>query len=51
MQSHGAVWSPDSSRIAFISSAGGVGNKVFAANADGSGQPERLTDLPGNQVA
>ena len=51
MESHGAVWSPDSRRIAFISSAGGVGNKVFAANADGSGQPERLTDIPGNQIA
>jgi serine/threonine-protein kinase len=51
MASHGAVWSPDSSRIAFISSAGGVGNKVFVANADGSARPERLTDIPGNQMA
>jgi serine/threonine-protein kinase len=51
MQSHGAVWSPDSRRVAFMSSAGGVGNKLFVANADGSGQPERLTDLPGNQTA
>jgi eukaryotic-like serine/threonine-protein kinase len=51
MESHGAVWSPDSRRVAFTSSGGGVGNKVFVANADGSGQPERLTDLPGNQMA
>ena len=51
MDSHGAVWSPDGRRVAFVSSAGGVGNKVFVANADGSGQPERLTDLPGNQTA
>ena len=51
MESHGAVWSPDSRRVAFVSSAGGVGNKVFVANADGSGQPERLTDIPGNQMA
>ena len=51
MESHGAVWSPDSRRVAFISSGGSVGNKVFVANADGSGQPERLTDLPGNQTA
>ena len=51
MESHGAVWSPDSRRVAFVSSAGGVGNKVFVANADGSGQPERLTDIPGNQTA
>jgi serine/threonine-protein kinase len=51
MESHGAVWSPDSRRVAFVSSAGGVGNKVFVANADGSGQPERLTDIPGNQAA
>jgi serine/threonine protein kinase/Tol biopolymer transport system component len=51
MESHGSVWSPDSRRVAFISSAGGVGNKVFVANADGSGQPERLTDMPGNQTA
>jgi dipeptidyl aminopeptidase/acylaminoacyl peptidase len=51
MDSHGAVWSPDSRRVAFGSSAGGVGNKVFVANADGSGQPERLTDIPGSQTA
>ena len=51
MESHGAVWSPDSRRVAFVSSAGGVGNKVFVANADGSGQPERLTDIQGNQTA
>ncbi|MGH9310861.1 MAG: protein kinase domain-containing protein [Vicinamibacterales bacterium] len=51
MDSSGAVWSPDSKRVAFASSGGGVGNKVFVANADGSGQPERLTDIQGSQTA
>ena len=50
MESTSAVWSPDSRRVAFVSTAGGIGNKVFVANADGSGQPERLTDIPGNQI-
>jgi Tol biopolymer transport system component len=51
MESQGAVWSPDSRRLAFVSSGGGVGNRVYVANADGSGQPERVTDMPGNQTA
>jgi len=37
-----SVWSPDGKRVAFSSSKSGV-NNIYLANADGSGQLERLT--------
>ena len=43
----GPAWSPDSSRLAFISNAGGGGqDQVWVARADGS-RPKRLTRVTG----
>jgi eukaryotic-like serine/threonine-protein kinase len=50
MDSHAAVWSPDGKRLVFASGAGGVGNSLYMTQADGSGQPEQLTNIEGNQT-
>jgi Tol biopolymer transport system component len=46
-----AVWSPDESRIAFISNHGGGPRNLHWMAADGSGAPERLTTSPNEQQA
>ena len=38
-----AVWSPDGSKIAYISDASGE-DQVYLINQDGTGEPEQLTD-------
>jgi serine/threonine protein kinase/Tol biopolymer transport system component len=42
------TWSPDSRQIAFVSNRTGA-FQIHLANADGSGQEERLTDTPYNK--
>jgi dipeptidyl aminopeptidase/acylaminoacyl peptidase len=42
----GAKWAPDGRRIAFISTRGGSA-QIFLVDADGSGEPNRLTNLSG----
>lgn len=41
-----AVWSPDGSKIAFISSRRGVGFEIYLMNADGSNQRPLRADSP-----
>ena len=48
------VWSPDSTRLAFVSGtfgAGGPTRNLFVMDADGSGEPERLTESDRDQAA
>lgn len=42
----GAKWAPDGRRIAFISTRGGSA-QVYIINADGAGEPNRITNLSG----
>ena len=46
----GPVWTPDSLRIVFWSDRGGTSNNLHWVAADGTGQPERLTEGPNAQV-
>ena len=43
------VWSPDGKRLVYGARTTGVAN-LYAANADGSGQPERLTTSDYEQI-
>jgi hypothetical protein len=43
------IWSPDSRRIVFRSTAGGSPGNLFWQPADGSGTAERLTTVPDRQ--
>jgi dipeptidyl aminopeptidase/acylaminoacyl peptidase len=45
----GPIWSPDGKLVAFVWDRAGVAN-LFAANADGSGQPRPLTSFSQGQV-
>ena len=42
----GAKWAPDGRRIAFISTRGGSA-QIYLVDADGTGEPTRLTNLSG----
>jgi serine/threonine-protein kinase len=44
-----AAWTPDGRRIVFSSDHGGKAFNLFSAPADGSAQPQRLTQSDGNQ--
>jgi hypothetical protein len=43
------VWSPDGDWIAFSSSRGGAGYNIYRKRSDGSGEAERLTEVPTDQ--
>ena len=45
------VWSPDSQRLTFGSSRAGAVMNLFSQAADGSGEPERLSESPNGQQA
>ena len=51
MESRGPVWSPDSRRVAFVSSGGESVAGSSWQTRTGAGSPDRLTDMPGNQSA
>jgi serine/threonine-protein kinase len=45
------VWSPDGKRIAFASDRGSKGvNNLYWQRADGTGEVQRLTESPNNQI-
>jgi Tol biopolymer transport system component len=43
MVEHAPVWSPDGRSIAYVTWTDTAGGNIYRINADGSGQPERLT--------
>jgi Tol biopolymer transport system component len=43
MVEHAPVWSPDGRSIAYVTWTDTAGGNIYRVNADGSGQPERLT--------
>ena len=49
----GPAWSPDGSKIAFVSSrdapVGANSYDIYVTNADGTGEPIRITNQPGNE--